>query len=485
MYELMTVHELSGLIQKKKAKPSEICADFLARAETTEDRIHAYITLDGEKLMEAAQKCDELQNKDDLPPLFGLPIAIKDNICTQGMLTTCASRILYNFRPPYDATVVSRLKSQGAIIMGKTNMDEFAMGSSCETSFFGVTRNPHDTTKVPGGSSGGSAAAVAAGSAPMALGSDTGGSVRLPASFCGTVGFKPSYGAVSRYGLIAYASSLDQIGPITRTVEDAAILTQIICGFDNMDSTSKKGFIPDFDMAAGTDVKGKKIGIPKEYFAEGISGDTREAVMRAAECYVSLGAELVDISLPLIGYSLPVYYILASAEASSNLARYDGVKYGYRSERYEGLTDLYVRSRTEGFGEEVKRRIMLGTYVLSSGYYDAYYKRARIVQTMLKEEFRTAFEKCDVILTPVTPAAAFGVGEKMSDPVEMYLTDICTVSVNIAGLPAVSIPCGYDKAGLPIGMQLIGRQFDDANLLRTGRAFERENGFSNRVAEVK
>ena len=485
MFERMSAGELSRLIRAKEAKPSEICADLLARAGETEPKVNAYITLGGDAAMTRAKELDDVPVSAETPAMFGIPVAVKDNICTKDMPTTCASKMLSNFRPPYDAGVVTRLREQGAIILGKTNMDEFAMGSSCETSFYGATRNPHDLERVPGGSSGGSAAAVAAGSAVVALGSDTGGSIRLPAAFCGAVGYKPSYGAVSRYGLLSYASSFDQIGPIARTVTDAAMAVSAIGGWDAMDATSSPKFTPKFSEIENFSLKGRKIGIPREYFSEGIGDDVRKAVIERAEACRSLGAELVDISLPMVKHSLSIYYIIASAEASSNLAKYDGIRYGYRAEGFEDLDELYTKTRTEGFGDEVKRRIMLGTYVLSSGYYDAYYKRARIAQAMLRDEFKRAFEQCDVILTPVSPNTAFRIGERIDDPIAMYMTDICTVSVNIAGLSAISVPCARDSAGLPISLQLIGKRFEDGELLGFARAIERETGLENLVAEVK
>ena len=424
---------------------------------------------------------------EELSALAGIPIAVKDNICTKGTLTTCASKMLYNFKPPYNATVIEKLTAADAVITGKANMDEFAMGSSCENSAAHPTHNPHGLDRVPGGSSGGSAAVVAAGEAPLALGSDTGGSIRQPASFCGVVGLKPTYGAVSRYGLIAFASSLDQIGPFGRSIEDAAMLLDAVTGHDPLhDSTSvKTPFEGSLRANLNANVKGLKIGLPKEYFGEGISDAVRKNVMAAAEAYKALGAEVFEISLPLVEYALPIYYILSSAEASSNLARFDGVKYGYRTPNAgDDITELYTKSRSEGFGAEVQRRIMLGTYVLSSGYYDAYYKKARAAQRKIREEFANAFEKCDVILTPVAPTTAYEIGSKTTNPLEMYAGDICTVSVNIAGLPGLVQPCGFDENHMPVGMQLIGPRFGEQTLLNAGLAFEQASGLKNIIAAL-
>ena len=478
MYEKISVSALSRMIRNKEVKPSEVCADFLSRIDRFEPEINAFINIDRTAVIRCAKELDE---KEPDGILFGVPIAVKDNICMQGLPTTCGSKMLENFRPPYDATVISRLQKQGAVILGKTNMDEFAMGASTETSFFGATRNPCDPTRTPGGTSGGTAAAVASAMSPCGLGSDTGGSVRQPASFCGVVGYKPTYGAVSRYGLIPYAGSFDHIGSMTRTVTDAALLMAAIAGHDPMDATSNPRFIPDFSVIQieKFDVRGKRIGILKECFADGISDDIRAAITNAAETYKKMGAEPVDISIPAIERSLSAYYIIALAEASSNLARFDGVRFGYRSadcgDNGGGdIEALYVNSRTEGFGTEVKKRIILGTYMLKAGNYDAYYKRARISQIMLCEQFKAAFEKCDIMLAPVTPRSAYKIGEKESDSARLYLNDVCTVPANIAGLPAISVPCAKDADGLPIGVQLLGRKFDDARLLAFARAFERE-----------
>lgn len=479
--------ELSEMLISKEVTSAEVTADVLARIESVDDKVHGYITVAAETAMEQAKAVDEKRQKGEtLSPLAGVPIAIKDNICTQGTLTTCASKMLYNFKPPYNATVMGKLAEQDAVILGKTNMDEFAMGSSCENSAMGVTMNPHDLTRVPGGSSGGSAAVVAAGEAPISLGSDTGGSIRQPASFCGVVGLKPTYGAVSRFGLIAFASSLDQIGPFGRTVRDTAMLFDAITGYDPMhDSTSvKTPFEGNITKNLSPNVRGMKIGLPKEYFGEGISDEVHKSVMQAAESYKNMGAEVFEISMPLVDYALPVYYILSSAEASSNLARFDGVKYGYRTKEFDDLIDLYTKSRSEGFGAEVQRRIMLGTYVLSSGYYDAYYKKARAAQRKIREEFNTAFASCDMILTPTAPTTAYEIGTKTQNPTEMYAGDICTVSVNIAGLPALVQPCGKDAKGMPIGVQLIGPHFGEQTLMNAGLALEEATGLANMIAAL-
>ncbi|MEE9585158.1 MAG: Asp-tRNA(Asn)/Glu-tRNA(Gln) amidotransferase subunit GatA, partial [Candidatus Brocadiales bacterium] len=409
--------------------------------------------------------------------LAGVPTAVKDNICTRGLRTTCASKILGNFVPPYDAHVTERLKAEGAVIVGKTNLDEFAMGSSTENSGFKPTRNPWDADRSPGGSSGGSAAAVAAGMAYMALGSDTGGSVRQPASFCGVVGMKPTYGRVSRYGLVAFGSSLDQIGPITRDVRDAALLLQVIAGHDERDSTCAKMPVPDYVSTLEDRIDGVRIGVPKEYFAEGLNDEVRQAVEGAIETYKSLGASVVEISLPHTPYAVAVYYIIATAEASSNLARYDGVRYGYRTAASDGIISMYSRSRAEGFGSEVKRRIMLGTYALSSGYYEAYYLKASKVRNLIRQDFLSAFEDVDVILGPTSPTPAFRIGERIENPLEMYLSDVFTIPANLAGIPGISIPCGFTLENLPIGMQLMGRHFDELTLLKVARAFEKETDY--------
>ncbi len=483
-----TATELSSMLKAKEISAVELTNDILARTEAVESKVQGYVTVTADAARKQAEAVDAKRAAgEELSDLAGIPVAIKDNICTKGTLTTCASKMLYNFNPPYNATVMDKLSAHDIVMTGKANMDEFAMGSSCENSGMHPTYNPHNLNKVPGGSSGGSAAVVAAGEVPLSLGSDTGGSIRQPASFCGVVGLKPTYGAVSRYGLIAFASSLDQIGPFGRSVEDTAMLFDAITAHDpKHDSTSVKTPFEGTTRAnLNADMNGKKIGLPKEYFGEGISEEVRKSVLAAAEIYKSLGAEVFEISLPLSEYALPIYYILSSAEASSNLARFDGVKYGYRTPNAdEDLIALYTKSRSEGFGEEVQRRIMLGTYVLSSGYYDAYYKKARAAQRKIKAEFASAFEKCDAILTPVAPTTAYDIGSKTTNPLEMYAGDICTVSVNIAGLPAMVQPCGFDSNKMPIGMQLIGPRFGEQTLLNAGYAFEQATGLKNIIAEL-
>lgn len=483
-----TATELSALLANKEVSAVELANDVFARTEAVEEQVQGYLTVMKESALQQAATIDEKRAAgDELSPLAGIPIAIKDNICTKGILTTCASKILYNFKPPYNATVMDKLAAHGMVITGKTNLDEFAMGSSCENSAMHPTHNPHNAKCVPGGSSGGSAAVVAAGEVPLALGSDTGGSIRQPASFCGVVGLKPTYGAVSRYGLIAFASSLDQIGPFGRSIADAALLLDAIVGHDPLhDSTSvQTPFEGSVSAHLTPDVKGRKIGLPKEYFGAGISEEVRKAVLDAAHTYETLGATVFEISLPLVEYALPIYYILSSAEASSNLARFDGVKYGYRTPNAgDDVIALYTKSRSEGFGTEVQRRIMLGTYVLSSGYYDAYYKKARAAQRNICAEFAKAFTQCDVILTPVAPTTAYEIGSRMTNPIEMYAGDICTVSVNIAGLPGLVQPCGWDSNHMPIGMQLIGPRFGEQTLLNTGLAFEQASGLVNTIASL-
>jgi len=474
----LTVHELQEKLRNKELTVTEITNAYIDRINEKEKDVEAFVTT----LTEQAKKqAEEIQAKIEIGEikgeLAGIPIGIKDNMCTKGIKTTCSSKILENFVSPYDATVVEKLNNENIINLGKLNMDEFAMGSSTESSYFKKTKNPWDLSKVPGGSSGGSAAAVAAGMVPWALGSDTGGSIRQPASLCGVVGLKPTYGLVSRYGLVAYASSLDQIGPITKDVKDSAILLNLIAGRDEKDSTSVDIPKKDYVKALTGDIKGLKIGVPKEFFGEGINDEVKECLRQAIETYKNLGAEIEEFSLDIAKYALATYYIIADAEASSNLGRFDGIRYTHRTSEYKDLKELFRKSRSEGFGEEVKRRIILGTYVLSSGYYDAYYKKAQQLRTMVINEFNKGFEKYDVILTPTSPTVAFGIGEKTSDPLEMYLADICTVSVNVAGLPGISIPCGVDKQGLPIGMQLIGNRFQEETILNIAYAFEQEYKF--------
>jgi aspartyl-tRNA(Asn)/glutamyl-tRNA(Gln) amidotransferase subunit A len=484
LYEL-TAHELSQLIKNRKTSSVEITQSVIDRIEKVDSQIGSYITVCKE---EALKKAREVQEKIDSgaikSPLAGIPMALKDNICTEGIKTTCASRMLNNFIPPYNSTVAKKLDEAGAVLLGKLNMDEFAMGGSTENSSFFKTKNPWDLERVPGGSSGGSAAAVAANEAVFALGSDTGGSIRQPASFCGVVGIKPTYGAVSRFGLVAFASSLDQIGPLTKDVTDCALVLNAITGHDSMDSTSVRTDYPDYTKALLNNVKGLKIGIPKEYMGEGLNEEVKKAVLNALEVFRKSGAEVEEFSLPITEYSIPAYYLISSAEASSNLARYDGVKYGYRAEKYTDLLDLYRQTRSEGFGSEVKRRIMLGTYALSSGYYDAYYKKALQVRTLIMQGFGEAFKKYDFILGPTAPTTAYKIGEKADNPLEMYLGDIYTASVNIAGLPGLVVPCGFDGNNLPIGLQLIGKPFDESMLLRAGYTFEQNTDFHLRKPEI-
>lgn len=475
----MALHKLTLAELQRKFTAGEIGAVDIARAYSlrinqVEPKVHAYLTRCKDAAVAHAESLDrQLKGWRKTLPMMGMPLAVKDNICTQGVRTTCGSRMLEHFIPPYDATVIAKLRAQGYMLLGKTNLDEFAMGSSTENSAFGPSRNPWNLQFVPGGSSGGSAAAVAADECVAALGSDTGGSIRQPASFCGVVGLKPTYGRVSRYGLVAFASSLDQIGPITKNVTDAAILLGVIAGHDPHDSTSADMPVPDYLKALKKrDVKKLRLGVPLEYFAEGLDGDVERAVRAGIEELKNLGAEVKEIKLPKTDAAVATYYVIATAEASSNLARYDGVKYGLRAKDAKDLLDLYRKTREEGFGSEVKRRIMLGTYVLSAGYYDAYYGRAQAVRTLIKQDFSAAFEEVDFIVTPVAPTTAFKFGEKSDDPLQMYLSDIFTISVNLAGLPAIAIPCGVSSSGLPIGMQLIGRPFDEPTILRAAYAYE-------------
>lgn len=450
------------------------------RIDAVENSVKAYVTLTRERALNTAQMVDAQKlTLHEGRMLAGIPIAVKDNICTKGIPTTCASKILSNFVPPYESTVTERLTEHGYVLVGKTNMDEFAMGSSTENSGFHITRNPWDLEKIPGGSSGGSAAAVAADECLAALGSDTGGSIRQPAAFCGVVGMKPTYGRVSRFGLIAFASSLDQIGTLAKDVRDTAILLNIISGHDPRDSTSASLAVPDFTSVLGRDIKNVKIGIPREYFVEGMDREIEAAVRQAIAHLETLGAIPVEVSLPHTEYAIATYYILATSEASSNLARYDGVKYGLRAGARD-LLDMYFQTRAQGFGPEVKRRIMLGTYALSSGYYEAYYRKAQQVRTLIKQDFERAFERVDTLVTPTTPSAAFSIGEKIDDPLQMYLSDIFTISINLAGLPAVSIPCGFTSAGLPIGLQCIGRPFDEETILKTAYAYEQSTDWHRR-----
>ena len=474
----LTVHELQEKLNKKEITIEEITKSYVERINEKEKDVNAFVTTLCENALEKAKNIDEQKNDGKINSEFvGIPIGIKDNICTKGIKTTCSSKMLENFVSPYDATVIEKLDEENLINLGKLNMDEFAMGGSTETSYFKKTRNPWNLNKVPGGSSGGSAAAVAADMVPWALGSDTGGSIRQPAAFCGVVGLKPTYGLVSRYGLVAFASSLDQIGPITKDVTDCAILLNLITGHDPKDTTSVDMPKKDYTKALTGDIKGIKIGVPKEFFGDGINEEVKKSLMQAIEKYKELGAEVEEFSLDIAKYALATYYIIACAEASSNLGRFDGIRYTYRTPEFKNLKELYKKTRSEGFGAEVKRRIILGTYVLSSGYYDAYYKKAQKVRTMVMNEFNKGFEKYDAILTPTSPTVAFGIGEKLNNPLEMYLADICTVSVNIAGLPGISIPCGVDSQGMPVGMQLIGKRFDEETILNIAYSFEKEFKF--------
>lgn len=483
----LTAVELAARIKTKEVTVKEAVEAVFARIDENEETLHCYVTLDKEG---ALQKAEEIQKKIDAGeltgPLAGVPVAIKDNMCTEGMLTTCSSRILGNFIPTFSAEAVRNLEKAGAVMIGKTNMDEFAMGSTTETSAYGVTRNPWNTEHVPGGSSGGSAAAVAGEECFFALGSDTGGSIRQPAGFCGVVGMKPTYGTVSRYGLIAYGSSLDQIGPLCKDVTDCAVILEAISTHDPKDSTSVERTDTDFTGALVSDVQGMRIGIPRDYFGEGLDSEVREAVLAAAETLKQNGAIVEEFDLSLVEYAIPAYYTIAAAEASSNLERFDGIKYGYRTENFEGLHNMYKKTRSEGFGPEVKRRIMLGSFVLSSGYYDAYYLKALKVKALIKKAFDEAFAKYDVILGPVAPTTAPKLGESLADPIQMYLGDIYTISVNLAGLPGISLPCGKDSRGLPIGLQLIGDCFQEKKLIQTAYTYEQlrgEFGSAGQMAE--
>jgi aspartyl-tRNA(Asn)/glutamyl-tRNA(Gln) amidotransferase subunit A len=475
----LTIHELQEKLKKGEVTATQITESVFSRIDRVEERVHSYIRLMKEEAMAAAARADEDIQKGNIKPLTGIPVALKDIVCTQGIPTTCGSHILHNFVPPYNATVVEKLSAAGAVFTGKANMDEFAMGSSTETSYFGPTRNPWDLERIPGGSSGGSATAVAADECIASIGSDTGGSIRQPAALCGVVGLKPTYGRVSRFGLIAFASSLDQLGPFTKDVEDCAIMMNVMAGYDEKESTSVKTDVPDYRQFIGRDVKGWKIGIPKEYYVEGIDPEVRAAVEKVIDVVKQCGAECVEISLPHTQYCLAVYYIIAPAEASSNLARYDGVKYGFRAEARE-LAQMYKQTRMQGFGAEVKRRIMIGTYALSAGYYDAYYGKASQVRALIRRDFDEAFKTCDVILTPTTPTPAFKLGEKTDDPLQMYLSDIFTISTNLAGIPGISVPCGYTATGLPIGVQFLAGHFEEGKLLQVASAYEKSAAIEKR-----
>ena len=481
----MSLMDLTAVELGRRIKTGEVTAvdaarEALAQIREKEDSIHSFVTVLEEEqiLSDAARVQKQIEEGMISGPLAGVPAALKDNLCTEGILTTCSSRMLDGFKPTYTAEAVKNLEQAGVVVIGKTNMDEFAMGSTTETSAYGVTRNPHNTEHVPGGSSGGSCAAVAAGECSFALGSDTGGSIRQPSSFCGVTGMKPTYGTVSRYGLIAYGSSLDQIGPIGRDVTDCATILEVISSYDKKDSTSIRREDTDFTSALVDDVKGMRIGIPKDYFGDGLDSEVAEAVLTAAKELEKRGAVLEEFDLSLVEYAIPAYYVIACAEASSNLSRFDGVKYGYRTEGYEGLHDMYKKTRSEGFGTEVKRRIMLGSFVLSSGYYDAYYLKALRTKALIKKAFDRAFATYDVILSPTAPTTAPRIGESLSDPIQMYLGDIYTISVNLVGLPGITVPCGADRAGLPIGLQLIGDCFREKNIIRAAYTYEQERGRS-------
>ena len=474
----MTALEIGQMIKDKKTSAEEVSKSMLDTIKAKERDINAFTNVFEESAMKnAAEVQAKIESGELTSPLAGVPMGIKDNICTKGLTTSCGSKMLENFVPPYNATVVEKLQDAGAVVLGKLNMDEFAMGGSTETSHFGPTRNPWDLERVPGGSSGGSAAAVAADEAVYTLGSDTGGSIRQPCSFCGVSGIKPTYGAVSRYGLVAFASSLDQIGPIGRDIKDCAKVLETISGHDAKDSTSIKGKVLDFSKCFDGDISGMKIGIPKNYFGDGLDEDVKIPVLEAAKTLEKLGATLEEFEMPVVDYAIPTYYVVACAEASSNLSRYDGIKYGYRSPNGDNLLDVFYNSRSEGFGMEVKRRIMLGSFVLSSGYYDAYYKKGLQVRRLIKNSFADAFEKYDMILSPVAPTVAYKIGENSSDPLKMYLGDIYTVSVNLAGLPGVTVPCGFGANGMPVGMQLIGDTFTEDKLVKVAYAFQKETDF--------
>ena len=468
----LTIQEASAKLRNRELSSRELTEAVFRRISDTEEKIHSYLTLCREAALDQAKLADErLEHEDHPAPLLGIPLAVKDNFLTAGARTTCASKILDNFVPPYDSTAVARIRRAGAVIIGKTNLDEFAMGSSAENSAFFPTRNPWNTDRVPGGSSGGSAAAVAADQCIAALGTDTGGSIRQPAACCGIVGLKPTYGRISRYGIIAFASSMDQVGPMTKDVTDCALLLEAIAGYDPADSTSVNRPVPPYSEALTADIKGMRLGIPKEYFVSGMQPKVEQAVRAAIAVLEKNGAVLTEISLPHTEYAVAVYYIVATAEASSNLARYDGMRYGYRAHARD-LAETYMLTREQGFGPEVKRRIMLGTYALSAGYYDAYYLKAQRVRALIKQDFDEAFRSCDAIVTPTAPSTAFKLGEKTQDPLQMYLSDVYTISINLAGLPALSLPCGLDSTGLPIGMQIVGKYFDEPSLLRLAYAYE-------------
>ncbi|MCL6555020.1 MAG: Asp-tRNA(Asn)/Glu-tRNA(Gln) amidotransferase subunit GatA [Burkholderiales bacterium] len=478
-----SLKELSALLAARKISSRELTEAFLARIEKFNPELNAFITVDPEKSLAQAEAADRLRAEGRAGPLTGIPVAQKDIFCAKGWLTTCGSKMLHNFVAPYDAHVVEKMNAAGIVNLGKTNMDEFAMGSSNETSYFGKVKNPWDRTAVPGGSSGGSAAAVAARLAPAATGTDTGGSIRQPAALCGITGIKPTYGVVSRYGMIAFASSLDQGGPMAKSAEDCALLLNVMAGFDARDSTSLQRPAEDYTRQLSEPLTGLKIGLPKEYFAEGLAPDVAQAVETAIDEFRKLGAQVVEVSLPNTRLSIPVYYVLAPAEASSNLARYDGVRYGYRAPEYTDLTDMYKKTRAQGFGAEVKRRILIGTYVLSAGYYDAYYLKAQKLRRLIAQDFADAFRQCDVIMGPTSPTVAFDLGEKADDPVAMYLSDIYTIAVNLAGLPGMSIPVGFGAKGRPVGLQIIGNYFAEARMLNVAHQYQQVTDWHTRLPE--
>jgi len=479
----LTIADAQAKLRKREISSRDLTRACLDRIATVEPKLNAFITVCAREALEQADAADQRLSSADAPPLCGIPLAIKDIYATKGVRTTCASKILENFVPPFDATVIAKLRAEGAVFVGKANMDEFAMGSSTENSAFGPTRNPHDLERVAGGSSGGSAAAVAAYECLASLGTDTGGSIREPASFCGVVGIKPTYSRVSRYGVIAYASSLDQVGPFSRTVRDAAIMLRSLAGIDPSDSTCSARAVPDYERALTGDVKALRIGVPKEYFVEGMQPEVEKSVRDALANLQKAGAHTVEISLPHTPYAVAAYYLVATAEASANLSRYDGIRYGLRVPA-ENNIELYEKSRAQGFGAEVKRRVMLGTFALSAGYYDAYYLKGQKVRTLIRRDFERAFETCDVVMAPVAPTTAFKLGEKTDDPLTMYLSDIFTISVNLAGLPGMSIPCGYDNAGLPIGLQIIGAPFSEETIFRVGDAYEKIGAFSTHQLKI-
>jgi aspartyl-tRNA(Asn)/glutamyl-tRNA(Gln) amidotransferase subunit A len=480
----LTATHLGKLLREKETSSVEITESVLKRIEAVEPKVHSYVSQYADLAMEMAREADKRIASGQAGPLTGIPIAVKDNMCVKGRRATCGSKILHNFVPPYDATVVEKIKREGMVILGSANMDEFAMGSSTETSHWGPTRNPWDLDRIPGGSSGGSAAAVAAGEAIVALGSDTGGSIRLPAAFCGVTGIKPTYGAVSRYGLVAYASSLDQIGPICSDVNDVALMLNLICGHDPLDSTSVPRDYPDFTTFLDKPIKGMTLGLPKEFFNKLDNPDVARAISEARKVFEGHGVKFVELSLPHLDYGIAAYYIIAPSEASSNLARYDGVKYGHRAKDFDGMIDMYCRTRAEGFGPEVKRRIMLGTYTLSSGYYDAYYVKAAKVRTLITQDFKKAFEICDAVFCPTAPSPAFKLGEKMDDPIQMYLTDVFTIPVNMAGLPGMALPGRSSDSGLPVGLQLIAPHFEESKLIQLTAAFQKVTDYHTKRAPL-